>query len=123
MAADVNEVAHVVPAKEGHHGLKVAFLELVPARPQGRGGSPPYPVQCGLALSAQVHQLVPEDTIHTVKGADLGTRADGTGIVIDFNFAYNPSCAYNEAWACPLAPPGNVLRVEVPVGLPYSGAP
>jgi uncharacterized protein len=45
--------------------------------------------------------------IDTVKGADLG-RSEG-GLVLDFNFAYNPSCAYDEAWACPLAPPGNTV--------------
>jgi uncharacterized protein len=46
--------------------------------------------------------------IDTVKGADLGGE-DGW-LIIDFNFAYNPSCAYDPAWACPLAPPGNTLR-------------
>jgi hypothetical protein len=65
--------------------------------------------------------------IDTVKGADLGGVVDlesgVASIVIDFNFAYHPSCAYDEAWACPLAPPGNVLDVEVPVGeqLPAGG--
>ncbi len=58
--------------------------------------------------------------LDTVKGADLGGTFDpttGTGtLVLDFNFAYHPSCAYDAAWACPLAPPGNVLDVEVPVG-------
>lgn len=59
--------------------------------------------------------------IDTAKGADLG-GTDGT-LVLDFNFAYHPSCTYDEAWACPLAPPGNVLDVEVPVGeqLPAGG--
>ncbi|GAA2751099.1 DUF1684 domain-containing protein [Amnibacterium kyonggiense] len=52
--------------------------------------------------------------IDTGKGADLGLR--GRDVVIDLNFAYNPSCAYDPEWACPLAPPGNTLRVEVPVG-------
>jgi uncharacterized protein (DUF1684 family) len=52
--------------------------------------------------------------LDTVKGADLGGRP-GT-LVLDLNFAYNPSCAYDPAWACPLAPAGNVLDVEVPVG-------
>jgi uncharacterized protein (DUF1684 family) len=47
----------------------------------------------------------------TVKGADLGTTRDE--IVLDFNFAYNPSCAYDPRWVCPLAPPPN--RLEVPV--------
>jgi uncharacterized protein len=45
--------------------------------------------------------------LDTVKGADLG--GDGGHLILDFNFAYNPSCAYDPAWACPLAPPGNIL--------------
>ncbi len=52
--------------------------------------------------------------LDTVKGADLG--GEGDRLVVDLNFAYNPSCAYDPAWACPLAPPGNVLDAEVPVG-------
>jgi uncharacterized protein (DUF1684 family) len=65
--------------------------------------------------------------IDTVKGADLGgsidVGADAGTLVLDFNFAYHPSCAYDPEWACPLAPPGNVLDVEVPVGelLPVAG--
>lgn len=52
--------------------------------------------------------------IDTVKGADLGR--DGDRWVVDLNFSYNPSCAYDPAWACPLAPLGNRLAVDVPVG-------
>jgi uncharacterized protein (DUF1684 family) len=52
--------------------------------------------------------------LDTVKGADLGT--DAGLLVLDLNFAYNPSCAYDEAWACPLAPQGNVVDAELPVG-------
>ena len=59
--------------------------------------------------------------IDTIKGADLGSDAVGGTIVLDFNFAYNPSCAYDPAWACPLAQPGNVLPVAVPVGELYGG--
>ncbi len=58
--------------------------------------------------------------LDTVKGADLG-GAPGS-LVLDFNFAYNPSCAYDPAWACPLAQPGNTVGVEIPVGERYSGA-
>ena len=75
--------------------------------------------------------------LDTVKGADLGTAGqagpDGVGrdgsrgsgggsgprgavLVLDLNFLYNPSCAYDEAWACPLAPPGNRLDVGLEVG-------
>ena len=46
--------------------------------------------------------------IDTVKGADLG--GDHDRLILDFNFAYNPSCAYDPAWACPLAPAGNTLE-------------
>ena len=52
--------------------------------------------------------------LDTVKGADLGRGGDR--LVLDLNFAYNPSCAYDPEWACPLAPAGNVLPAEVPVG-------
>ncbi len=52
--------------------------------------------------------------VDTVKGADLGS-AGGT-LVLDLNFAYNPSCAYDPDWACPLAQPGNIVKVEIPVG-------
>jgi hypothetical protein len=38
------------------------------------------------------------------------------GLVLDFNFAYNPSCAYNPAWTCPLAPPGSRLDIAVAAG-------
>jgi uncharacterized protein len=52
--------------------------------------------------------------LDTVKGADLGST-DG-GIVLDFNFAYNPSCSYDPRWACPLAPPANRLTIPVTAG-------
>ena len=52
--------------------------------------------------------------LDTIKGADLGT--EGSGLVLDFNFAYNPSCVYNPRWVCPLAPPENRLPFVVPVG-------
>jgi uncharacterized protein (DUF1684 family) len=45
--------------------------------------------------------------LDTVKGSDLGV-ADGR-LMLDFNFAYNPSCSYDPRWVCPLAPPENRL--------------
>jgi uncharacterized protein len=50
----------------------------------------------------------------TIKGADMGVGAGE--ITIDFNFAYNPSCAYNERWVCPLAPKENRLPVRIEAG-------
>jgi uncharacterized protein len=55
--------------------------------------------------------------LDTVKGSDLG--GEGDELVLDFNFAYNPSCAYDPRWVCPLAPPGNRLGVAVRAGERY----
>jgi uncharacterized protein (DUF1684 family) len=35
---------------------------------------------------------------------------------VDFNYAYNPYCAYNEMWSCPLTPPENRLKVPIRAG-------
>ena len=52
--------------------------------------------------------------LDTVKGSDLGLEAGR--LVLDFNFAYNPSCSYDGRWACPLSPPANRLEAEIPAG-------
>lgn len=52
--------------------------------------------------------------LDTAKGADLG-GSDGR-LVVDFNYAYHPSCFYDPRWACPLAPPGNRLGARVDAG-------
>ena len=50
----------------------------------------------------------------TIKGADLG--ASPSHFVLDFNFAYNPSCAYDDRWSCPLPPAENALAFDVTAG-------
>jgi uncharacterized protein len=52
--------------------------------------------------------------LDTVKGSDLG--GDDGALVLDFNFAYNPSCAFDDRWACPLAPPPNRLDLRIAGG-------
>jgi uncharacterized protein len=52
--------------------------------------------------------------LDTIKGADLGRS--GERVALDFNFAYNPSCAYSDRWTCPLPPPGNRLPKAVRAG-------
>ncbi len=52
--------------------------------------------------------------LDTIKHADLGR--EGSHLIFDFNYAYNPSCAYNVRWHCPLAPPENRLSVAIPTG-------
>lgn len=50
----------------------------------------------------------------SAKGADLGTNGDE--LVLDFNYAYHPSCMYDPIWSCPLAPEENWLPVPINAG-------
>jgi uncharacterized protein (DUF1684 family) len=52
--------------------------------------------------------------LDSAKGADLG--GEGTGLVLDLNFLYNPSCAYDGRWTCPLAPEGNTISTALRAG-------
>ncbi|MDH7444493.1 DUF1684 domain-containing protein [Aquimarina sp. 2201CG14-23] len=42
---------------------------------------------------------------------------EGDTIVIDFNTAYNPYCAYSARYSCPIPPEENHLELEIPVGV------
>lgn len=50
--------------------------------------------------------------LDTIKGADLGQAPDGR-LILDFNFAYNPSCSYSDLWVCPLSPPENMFTAAI----------
>jgi len=52
--------------------------------------------------------------LDTAKSADLGSVGDE--LVLDFNFAYHPSCRYDPKWVCPLAPRSNRLTVPIEAG-------
>ena len=56
------------------------------------------------------------DTAKDTDGLVLEITPGSSDVVIDFNYAYNASCAYSPRWACPLAPPENHLSVEVRAG-------
>ncbi|MEZ4809292.1 MAG: DUF1684 domain-containing protein [Allomuricauda sp.] len=45
------------------------------------------------------------------------TIPEGDTLVIDFNKAYNPYCAYNKKYSCPLVPRQNYLRTNVRAGV------
>jgi uncharacterized protein len=91
----------------GGHGLALALYWL-----EGYGGGVYLPFAD--ATSGTASYGGGRYLLDTVKGADLGTE-DGR-LVLDFNFAYNPSCAYDPRWVCPLAPPANRLPVDVRAG-------
>jgi uncharacterized protein (DUF1684 family) len=54
--------------------------------------------------------------LDTAKGADLGGDPAAGTLVVDLNFAFHPSCAFDPRWACPLAPPENRLDRRVEAG-------
>jgi uncharacterized protein (DUF1684 family) len=55
------------------------------------------------------------DTVKGTHGRGV-EMVSPTRVRLDFNYLYNPSCAYDDAWLCPLAPPENRLDVPVHAG-------
>lgn len=49
-------------------------------------------------------------------GRYLDLHAHGDEVVVDFNYAYYPNCAYNPDWNCPLPPAENWLKVAIGAG-------
>ena len=83
------------------------------------GGGLFIPVRDGLAGTPDGTYGGGRYLIDSIKGAHLGEGDTPGSLVLDFNFAYNPSCAYDPAWACPLAPLGNRVSAGIPVGELY----
>ena len=54
--------------------------------------------------------------VDAAKSADLGADPVTGALILDCNFATQPSCAFDPRWACPLAPPENRLDLEVCAG-------
>jgi uncharacterized protein (DUF1684 family) len=56
------------------------------------------------------------DTVKNTDGLVLEIEAGSPKVLLDFNYAYNPSCAYSPRWACPLAPAENALPIPIRAG-------
>ncbi|MDQ3811523.1 MAG: DUF1684 domain-containing protein [Chloroflexota bacterium] len=54
--------------------------------------------------------------LDTIKSGDLGSDYATGRVVLDFNYAYHPSCAYDPRWVCPLAPPESRLTMAIQAG-------
>ncbi|MEV1290229.1 DUF1684 domain-containing protein [Micromonospora sp. NPDC049679] len=55
------------------------------------------------------------DTVKGTFGRGVSVLPGG-GVRLDLNYAYNPSCAYDSRWACPLAPEENRVAAPIPAG-------
>ena len=45
------------------------------------------------------------------------TKPEGSTMVLDFNYAYNPYCAYTDGYSCPITPQENYIDIEVNAGI------
>jgi uncharacterized protein (DUF1684 family) len=55
------------------------------------------------------------DTVKGTFGRGLVVEENGQ-VTLDFNYLYNPSCAYDDRWACPLAPEENRITEPIEAG-------
>lgn len=56
------------------------------------------------------------ETYHAGRYLDVEMQTGTTEYYLDFNRAYNPYCAYNESYSCPLVPSENILPVAIRAG-------
>lgn len=80
---------------------------------------PYYSYDPSWRLVGTIDENVQRDTFSTVLAADgefRYTRVATDRFILDFNYAYNPSCAYNDRWVCPLPLPENTLPLAVEAG-------
>ncbi len=104
-AGSVTRFERFAVARFGEHALELYWLSAY-------GGGVFLPFRD--ATSGRETYGAGRYLLDTVKGADLG-GGDST-LVLDFNFAFNPSCAWDDSWACPLSPPANRLPVRIEAG-------
>ncbi len=76
----------------------------------------------GQEAALQVYRSIPFVDLTAPKetyGAGRYLEPEKTGenrMLVDFNYAYNPYCAYNEKWSCPLPPMENRLKLRIEAG-------
>jgi len=59
------------------------------------------------------------DTYQVGRYIELSIPKEGNEIIVDFNKAYNPYCAYSNRYSCPIVPSENHLKVRIPAGIRY----
>jgi uncharacterized protein len=104
-AGSVTRFTRFARARFGEHTLELYWLDAY-------GGGVFLPFRD--ATSGHETYGAGRYLLDTVKGADLGGTAES--LVLDFNFAFNPSCAWDDSWACPLSPPANRLAHRIEAG-------
>jgi uncharacterized protein (DUF1684 family) len=62
-----------------------------------------------------VDSMAGKETYPAGRYIEVEKLANGK-FLVDFNLAYNPYCAYNDQWSCPLTPAENRLKVPIRAG-------
>ncbi len=97
-------------------GLKKSlFTELIIYKFEGYAGGLFLPFKDLGCLNNENHYEGGRYLIDTMKGADLGVNKDNK-LMLDFNFSYNPSCAYNNSWVCPILNNKNFVKIFIDAG-------
>jgi uncharacterized protein len=57
-----------------------------------------------------------DETYGAGRYLDVKKVPAATSVVLDFNLAYNPYCAYNDSYSCPFPPRENILKIAIKAG-------
>jgi uncharacterized protein (DUF1684 family) len=94
------------------NGIAVFTLHGQEFRLEGYFDPPENPT----AVSFVIRDLTSgKETYAAARFLDADVPKDGN-VILDFNEAYNPPCAYNPYTTCPLPPPGNRMRTRIEAG-------
>jgi uncharacterized protein len=99
------EPKELIPAGRAHFEVNGQQVSLMVYREPGRGR---YFLPFRDATAG-------DETYDVGRYLDPQARPDGS-LVLDFNMAYNPYCAYNDNFACPIPPFENILSVPIRAG-------
>jgi uncharacterized protein len=98
------EYAHAIFDLNGSKN-KLLILEVMEMGPQR-----------GKLFLAFADETSGNETYGAGRYLDLKKVAAATSVVLDFNLAYNPYCAYTDSYTCPLPPRENILKIAIRAG-------
>lgn len=98
------EYAHAEFDLDGYHN-KLLILEMVDMGP--------YRGKLFLAFGDETSA---NETYGAGRYLDISKVQGSNTITLDFNLAYNPFCAYNDKFSCPIPPKENLLNVAIRAG-------
>ena len=84
---------------------KLLILELMEMGPQR-----------GKLFLAFADETSGDETYGAGRYLDVKKVPAATSVVLDFNLAYNPYCAYNDSYSCPFPPKENILKIPIKAG-------